>query len=222
MEVKNPLYKNQGIHVIASIFTIDKSILKVLLIKRKNNPFKDMWSLVGGALYNNETIEEGINREVKEKIGIKIPSLEMYDVFSDIDRSPLMRMIGIGYIGLIDSNKVIILKETLKTLDSEWYPLYKIPSLAYDHNKILDKAVLVLKDKIINTDILKILYPNGFALPEIQKLYESVLNKELDRRNFRKKMLGLNLIYDTGKTAKFEGNKPAKLYKFNQKNDKIF
>lgn len=214
MEIKNPLYKNQGIHTIATIFSIDKGIPKVLLIKRNNNPYKDMWALVGGALYNNETIDECLDREIKEKIGITLNDKEMFGIFSKIDRSPVMRMIAVGYIGVIDMQKVSILKNTLKTADADWYPLDKIPTLAYDHNEILEKGIITLKKKILESDILRNLYPNGFTLPEMQKVYESILNKELDRRNFRKKLINLNLIYDTGKTVKFEGNKPAKIYKF--------
>lgn len=220
MEIKNPLYKNQGIHVIATIFTVDRGIPKVLLIKRKNEPFKDMWALVGGALYNNETIDEGITREVEEKVGIKLNTKEEFSIFSKIDRSPLMRMIGIGYIGIIDISKVKIITQTLKTIDAVWYPFDKIPPLAYDHNEILEKGINTLKNKILNTDILKDLYPNGFTFPEIQKIYESILNKELDRRNFRKKMINSGLIYETGKVEKFEGNKPAKLYKFKKQKNK--
>ena len=215
MELNNPLYKKQGIHVISAIFTVDKGITKVLLIKRNNEPFKDMWALVGGALYNNETIDQGIKREVKEKIGINIKHIEMFNVFSKINRSPLMRMVAIGYIGIVDSSKVELIKKTLKTSDADWVSIDKVGSLAYDHNEILLDAIETLKHKIINTDILKSLYPTGFSLPEIQKTYEAILNKELDRRNFRKKMLSLDLIYDTGSTKKFNGTKPAKIYMFN-------
>jgi 8-oxo-dGTP diphosphatase len=224
MELRNPLYKNQGVHVIATIFTVDKGITKVLLIKRNNEPFKGMWALVGGALYNNETLDEGIRREVKEKIGIDVVNVSMFDIFSSVDRSPVMRMLAVGYIGIVDFSKVEIIKRTLKTSDADWVPIDKIGDLAYDHNEIINKGIEVLKQKIVNTDILKSLYPEGFTLPEIQKTYEAILNKELDRRNFRKKMLSLDLIYDTGLSRKFEGTKPAKIYKFkkNRKSKNVF
>lgn len=137
MEIKNPLYKNQGIHVISAIFTIEKGVTKVLLIRRKNEPYKDMWALVGGALYNNETIDDGIEREVYEKTGIKLNNKEMFGIFSKVDRSPLMRMIAVGYIGLIDANKVNIIKNTTKTIDADWYPIDNIPLLAYDHLSLI-------------------------------------------------------------------------------------
>ena len=186
MEIKNPKYKNQGVHLIASIFTVDKGIVKILLIKRKNEPFKDQWALTGGALYNDEDLEEGLKREIREKTGIENIDLRLCGIFGRKNRSPVMRMIAISYIGIIDSNKVEILKDTLKTSNAGWFEMSKIPKLAYDHNEIVEKSVEYLKEKILNTSILKSLYPNGFTIPEIQKIYETILEKKLDRRNFRK------------------------------------
>ena len=217
MEIRNPLYQNQGIHVIASIFTIEKGITKVLLIKRKNEPYKDLWALVGGALYNNEELLDGINREIYEKTGIKNIDIYFSSVFGDVNRSPLKRMIAITYIGIIDSSRANLLKNTNKTSDADWVAIDKIPNLAYDHNNILNEAIKTLKDKIVETDILKSLYPDGFTMPEIQKAYEIILDKKFDRRNFRKKILSIGLIEDTNKLVNFEGKKQAKLYKFNKK-----
>lgn len=212
MEVLNPLYKNQGIHVISSIFTVDKGITKVLLVKRTNNPHKGMWALPSGALYNNESLNDGVKRELKEKTGLENIELSLCNVFGDVHRSNLMRMIGISYLGVIDSNKVEILKETLKTSDASFISIDEIPALAYDHNEIINDALEKLKTAIFNSDILKLLFPKTFTLPEIQKTYESILGIKYDRRNFRKKML--NLLEDTNKEKVFEGKKPAKLYKF--------
>lgn len=212
MEVLNSLYKNQGIHVISSIFTVDKGITKVLLVKRTNNPHNGMWALPSGALYNNENLTDGVKRELKEKTGLDNIELSLCNVFGDVNRSSLMRMIGISYLGVIDSNKVEILKETLKTSDASFIPIDKIPALAYDHNEIINDALEKLKTAIFNSDILKLLFPKTFTLPEIQKTYESILGIKYDRRNFRKKML--NLLEDTNKEKIFEGKKPAKLYKF--------
>lgn len=214
MEINNPRYKNQGIHVISAIFTVDKGITKVLIIRRKNEPFKDAWALVSGALYNDEEVLSGMKREIKEKAGIENIHLEMFEIFSDVNRSPLMRMVGIGYLGIVDKDKYNVLKETLKTSDAEWVPVDLVPKLAYDHNEILKCAFEKLKKRIKETDLLSHLYPNGFTMPEIQKIYESILNKEFDRRNFRKKLLSTDLIEETNRTEKFDGNKPAKIYVF--------
>lgn len=219
MEINNPLYKKQGIHVISSIFTIDRGVLKVLLIKRKNEPYKNKWALVGGALYNNENLEDGLKREIFEKAGIKDIPLELVNVYGDLNRSPVMRMVAISYMGVIDINSVNILRETQKTSNADWVNVNLIKNLAYDHETILNDALKNLKKRIINTNILESLFPNGFTMPEIQKTYEAILEKNFDRRNFRRKLLSLNLIEYTGKTIKFEGNKPAKLYKFIKSNE---
>lgn len=214
MEKNNPLYKDQGVHLIGSIFTVDRGVCKVLLIQRDNEPYKGSWALTGGALYNNETIEEGLLREIKEKTNINNANFIFSAIYSDVDRSPVMRMLGISYISVMDIKKANLVTSTKKTRNAAWFSIDDIPELAYDHNIILKDAIKVLKTKIVSSDILKSLYPDGFTLPEIQKVYEAILDKELDRRNFRKKMLSLGFIEDTNKSVRFEGNKPAKLYKF--------
>ncbi len=213
MEVKNPLYKNIGIHLICSLFTVDKGVVKVLLIKRKKEPFKDMWALVGGALYNNETIEDGIRREIFEKTGLKNIDLYFSNIESDLDRSPIKRMIAVNYIGLIDVGSSI-LKDTEKTSNAKWFSLNDISELAYDHEKILMVARDNLKQLVVSSTVLNSLFPKGFTMPELQMTYESILDKKFDRRNFRKKILSLGLIKETDSVEVFNGKKPAKKYVF--------
>ena len=214
MEINNPKYQKQGIHLISSIFTIDKGIIKVLLIKRKNEPFKNYWALVGGALYNDEELLDGLNREIKLKTGINNIELKLCSVVDEIKTTKNFRMIAISYVGLIDSKKVNILKQTTKTFNSDWFTLNQIPILAYEHNKILDESVNFLKSNLLKSNILKVFYPDGFTIPELQKLIEDILNKKLDRRNFRKKIIGFDYIYDTNLYKNIDGKKPAKIYKF--------
>ena len=222
MRVDNKLYKNQGIHVISSIFTIENGITKVLLIKRKNEPYKDKWALVGGALYNNETIIEGMKREIFEKTGLKDVSLYQYGVFDEINKTPSidMRMIAVGYLGLIDSSKVDILKESTNTKDYDWVDISLVPELAFSHNEMLNDAIEKLKELIINSDILKVLLPKEFTMPELQKIFEGILSKTYDRRNFRKKILSLGIVDDINKEISINGNKPSKLYRFKKKLEK--
>lgn len=221
MRVGYKLYENQGIHVITSLFTVEQGVVKVLLIKRNNEPFYGDWVLTGGALYNNETLEEGAKRELKEKTGIDNVPLKQFKAFGRIDRSPVMRMVAIGYIGIIDSKRVNILRKTRNTKDADWVPIDKVPHLGYDHNEILEAAIEELKKDIINSNILKSLFPDGITIPELQKTYEAILGRKFDRRNFRKKILSLNLLEDTNELGRFEGNKPAKIYKFKDKIDEI-
>lgn len=131
-------------------------------------------------------------------------------------------MIALTYVGLIDANKVQVLKKTLKTDNSEWVAIDKVKTLAGDHNNILLKGIDTLKELIVTTDILKSLFPKGVTIPEIQKTYEGILNKTFDRRNFRKKLLSLGIIEDTNKYIIFEGKKPAKLYKFNKRKVRMY
>lgn len=224
MKKSNSLYRNQGIHVITAIFTVEQGVTKVLLVKRKNEPYKGDWILTGGALYNNEDLETGAKREIYEKTGIDKIEIEQFKTFGRVDRSPVMRMIAVAYIGVIDSSRVKVLRETINTSNADWFPIDKIPGLGFDHEEILRDALVFLQSKIVSTDILKALFPNEFTLPEIQKTYEAILNRKFDRRNFRKKLLNLNLIEDTNRTGKFEGKKPAKLYKFKRyiKNKNVF
>ncbi len=214
MDVKNKLYKNQGVHVITTLFTVEQGVTKVLLIKRKNEPFLGDWVLTGGALYNNEDLETGAYRELKEKTGITDVPIQQFKAFGKVDRSPVMRMVAVAFIGIIDSKRVNVLRETNSTSNADWFPIDKIPPLGFDHEEILQEALIELRKQIVKSNMLKSLFPDGVTMPELQKTYEAILGKTFDRRNFRKKMLSLNLIDDTNTSDKFEGNKPAKVYKF--------
>ena len=215
MQLNNPLYKNIGIHVVSSIFTVENGVMKVLLIQRSNEPYYGYWALPGGGLYNNELVIDGAKRELKEKTGITDVDLKMYKIFDRVDRSPLKRMIAIAFIGVVDKNKAQLIKETNKTSSSDWFDIKNIPELAYDYNEILDGAIEELKSMIQTTDILKALFPDEFTLPELQQVFESILNVTFDRRNFRKRMINSNFIIDTNKTINYKGKKPAKLYRLN-------
>ena len=214
MELNNKLYKNIGIHVITTLFTVDKGIVKVLLVKRTNEPFNGYWALPGGAMYNNETLEDGARRELKEKTGLENIKLELGNIFDDVNRSNLQRMIGVSFLGVINTKGIELQKETMKTSNADFFAIDKVPKLAYDHNLVIDKSLAILKEKILKSSILKDLLPEEFTLPELQKVYETLLNKELDRRNFRKKLLNDGIIWAVNKDAVFNGKKPAKLYCF--------
>ena len=214
MDITNPLYQNQGIHVVLALFTVEDGKFKVFLIKRKNQPYKDKWILIGGACYNNEDTDTAMKRELKEKTGIEDINFQRFDVSSRPDRSPLWRMIAIAHVGVIDCKRVHFLKTTTKTVDADWFQIDRVPALGYDHEEILNGAIEFLRQKIFDSDILKNLFPKQFTLPELHKAYESILNKQIDRRNFRKRLLQQNIIADTGLEQEIAGKKPAKLYRF--------
>lgn len=226
MRVENKLYENQGIHVISSIFTVDNGKVKVLLVKRNNEPYKDYWALVGGALYNNESIDNGIRREIYEKSGIKDVVLYESGVFDEIGKTPTinMRMIALGFLGLVDKEKVNLSNENLNAYDLDWFNINDVPNLAFLHNDMIKASLENLRELIIQSDILKVLLPNEFTMPELQNIFEAILGKRFDRRNFRKKILSLNIVDDTKKEISINGNKPSKLYKFkkNLEKKKVF
>ena len=220
MDISNPRYKNQGIHVVCTLFTVRDGEVKVLLVQRSNKPYTDKWMLPSGAVYNDEDCETAMKREMIEKTGISGIYVEQFHTFSDPKRSPLMRMIAVGYIGIVNSENIKIKKKTEKTQNSEWFNLRDVPvDLAYDHREILLEAIETMKRKIMKTPIVKSLLPKYFTLPELQNVYEAILNKKFDRRNFRKKFLQLDLIENTGLMADVKGHRPANLYKFIASNE---
>lgn len=223
MEVNDKRYRNQGIHVITAIFTVEKGITKVLLVRRTNEPYLGKWILTGGALYNNEDLIAGAHREIKVKSGLENLELHHMGVYGKLNRSPVMRMVGVVFVALIDSAKVKVLNKTTKTDNADWFPIDNIPDLGYDHNEIIKDALEFLKKELVKVDILRSLFPDEFTLPELQKVFEAILDIELDRRNFRSKLLRLKIIEETGRERKFRGNKPAKLYRLTKNtNESIF
>ena len=138
MELKNPLYKNIGIHVVSSIFTVDKGIVKVLLVKRTNEPFNGYYALPGGGLYNNELVLDGAKRELREKTGVSNVDLSMYKIFDRIDRSPLKRMIAIAFIGVVDKNKAQLISKSNKTTDIDWFDIRNIPELEFIYDESIE------------------------------------------------------------------------------------
>ena len=162
----------------------------------------------------NEDVEHAMKREMYEKTGLKNINFSFFKVYSNPTRSPLMRMIAITYLGVIDCKKVKIIKETAKTSDADWFQIDRIPELGYDHKEILLDAINNLKQKIFESQILKGLFSETFTIPQLYNAYSSILDKKIDRRNFRKKLLNDGIIRDTGQVQINEGKKSAKLYAF--------
>jgi len=208
------------IETLISIFTVDKGDLKILLVKKQTDPYKGYWVLPGDNL-KEESLDDNITNVVIEKVGLNNLWLEQYYTFSNIQQNNENKMISVGYMGVIDSVS-IELKMEKTDVEKEWFKVNELPKLAYDHDKIILKSVNNLRNKITNINILKLLFPSDFTLPELQNLYENLLNKDFDRRNFRKKFINLNLIKETGDKTEGVTGRPAKLYTFKDEiKDKI-
>ena len=175
------------------IFTIKDNSLKALLVKRNVEPFKDKWALPGGFVRMEESLEDSAKRELFEETGVKDVYLEQLYSFGNPKRDPRGRVITISYFSLINSEKVK-LKASTDVSEAKWFPVSKIPSIAFDHKEILNYAIKRLKWKFEYTTIAFSLLSNKFSLGELQKIYEIVFEKQIDKRNFRKKILSLNIL----------------------------
>lgn len=221
MNKKN--WKNFKYAVIATdvvIFTIADEKLKVLLIKTNKGPHKGEWVLPGGLVDVNESLDESAAKHLRNKTGLSNIYLEQLYSFGEVLRDPLGRVVSVAYFALAPNNNY-----NLKTTDSydhiKWKSVDSITNLGYDHRPILRKAVGRLRSKLEYTNVVYSLLSDEFTLSEMQKIYEIILKKELDKRNFRKKILSLGIIEKTENKTIGEANRPAYLYKFKNKKPEI-
>ncbi len=190
--------------------------LSVLLIKRNIKPFKDSWALPGGLVGNNETLEDAIQRELREETGVNINYLEQLYSFGQPDRDPRNRVISITYYGLVKPDS-FELKATTDAADVKWFNIKKLPQLAFDHQTILQTAHTRLKNKMQYEPIGFELLEEKFPFSELEKLYMAVLDRPIDRRNFKKKISKFGFLEETKEKQLLDGaGRPGYLYRFNE------
>lgn len=195
------------------IFAIDKNQLSILLIYRKSAPFKGQWALPGGRVEKNEPLEKAAARELKEETGVGDIYLEQLFTFGAPFRDPRGRTISVAYFAMI--NKPPKLQATTDAVVAQWQHLEKLPRrLAFDHREIISYAFLRLRWKLEYTNIASNLLPKYFTFAQLQTVYEIILGKKLDKRNFRKKILSLDLIKPTRKKKKGSAYRPPQLWCF--------
>jgi 8-oxo-dGTP diphosphatase len=208
-------YEKPSVTVDIIIFTIKSNDLQVLLIKRKTWPFKNMWAIPGGFVGITEPLDEAAKRELKEETGVKNVYLEQLYTFGEPKRDPRTRVITVAYYALIASEH-IRLEASTDAADVRWHSADEIPKLAFDHNKILEYALQRIRNKIEYTNLAFQLLPEKFTLTELQKVYEIILGKKLDKRNFRKKVKETGVLTPL-KDSKMEGaHRPAQLFSFRE------
>lgn len=203
------------LETLINIFTVEKGTLKVLLMRKKTNPYKGYWILPTNIVTSKETVEDNLYTTICERLGFPQLYLKQAHVFSSLDRDPEERVVGLSYIGLIDSTTIKLKKEERPDLELAWFNIKDIPKMGYDHEIIVKDTIELLKKKLVNSKILRNLFPSDFTLPEIQRVYEQILDRTLDRRNFRKKFINLGLVTDTGYKNEGSNGRPGKLYRFN-------
>lgn len=198
------------------IFQVVDGQLCVLLIKRAKNPFIDCWALPGGYNAIGETTREAMERTLNRKAGIKTSSLKLVEqlyTFDTVARDPRGHAVTITYMGM---GKDIVPKETADTQDPAFFPVEALPDIAFDHDAIIQYAHQRLKSKITYTNAVFALLDPLFTLSQLQTAYEAILGRELDKRNFRKKFLSLELIHPTEEYLREGAHRPARLHRFNQ------
>lgn len=208
-------YERPSVTVDIVIFTIIENDLKILLIKRKLPPFKNFWALPGGFVKIDESIEEAALRELKEETNVSNVYLEQLYTFGEPKRDPRMRVITVTYYAII-CNENINLKASTDASDVSWFSRKNLPELAFDHKKIIDYAIKRLGYKIVYSAVGFQLLPEEFTLTELQRVYEIILDRKLDKRNFRKKLLSLDILEETEKKKMKTLHRPARLYRFSQ------
>lgn len=203
------------LETLINIFTVEKGNLKVLLIRKQSDPYKGYWILPNSIVSNQETVDENVKSVVEDKLRLTDLYIEQNHVFSNLDRDPDDRIVGISYVGLIDYVSANLKMENIPGVEFAWFNISDIPKMGYDHEEVVKDSIIYLRKILVNSKILKKLFPSDFTLPEIQKVYEQILGRELDRRNFRKKFINLGLVVDTGYKNEGNNGRPGKLYRFN-------
>ncbi len=195
------------------IFGFDEGELKVLLIKRKDEPSKGIWALPGGFVEPIESLDSAAMRILRELTSIPDMYMEQVYTFGDVNRYPLGRVISVAYYALVKISDYNI-QTTSKIEDISWHPLSEIKELVFDHKDILQKALITLKEKVKFHPIGFELLPAKFTLTQLQNLYEVIIGVEFDKRNFRKKLLGMDLIIKLDESQTGVAHRAARFFKF--------
>ena len=194
------------------IFTIQSGELRVLLVKRGIPPFAGQLAIPGGFVLENESLDQAAQRELKEETGVGDVYLEQLYSFGDPGRDPRGPVITVSYFALISADRSPLVAGT-DAAEAQWCSVRELPSLAFDHRKILDYALERLRNKLEYTTVGFQLLPSRFSLTELQAVYEVILDKKLDKRNFRRKLALLKVLRPT-REYRHGGRRPARLYEF--------
>lgn len=197
------------------IFGFSEGVLNLLLLKRNFEPAKGEWSLMGGFVNENESVDEAAQRVLGELTGLTDVYMDQVGVFGEIERDPGERVISVAYYALIDINKHD--NGLVAAHNACWVPMDQVPELIFDHNEMVNKALSRMRHKSSAHPIAFKLLPKEFTLSKLQKLYEAILGETLDKRNFRKRISEMNYIEKTDKIDKTESKKGAALYRFNER-----
>ena len=207
-------YERPSVTVDVIVFTLRRGRLQVLLVQRKHWPAAGTWAIPGGFVHMQESLEDAARRELAEETGVDDPDvyLEQLYTFGDPGRDPRTRVITVAYFALVSSDR-LRLRAGSDAAAAEWFPAYDLPSLAFDHADILAYALRRLRYKLEYKAVAFQLLPETFTLTELQEAYQHILNEQLDKRNFRRKVLAAGILDETPH-VRGGVHRPAKLYCF--------
>jgi 8-oxo-dGTP diphosphatase len=194
------------------IFTIRAGALHVLLVRRAAPPFAGRHAIPGGFVHEDESLEAAARRELAEETGVRDVYLEQLYTFGEPARDPRGRVVTVAYFALIASDEVALRAGT-DAAEARWFPVAALPPLAFDHDRILAYALERLRNKLEYTTVGFQLLPARFTLGELQAVYEAILGRRLDKRNFRRKIDLLGIVTPL-RAQRRTGRKPARLYRF--------
>lgn len=208
-------YPRPALTVDCVVFGIADSELQLLLIERAEAPFAGTWALPGGFVDIDEELEDAARRELEEETGLRNVFLEQLYTFGGVSRDPRGRVVSVAYYALAKPSAHELVAAT-DAAAAAWFPMNDLPPLAFDHNLVIDKAISRLRGKVRYAPIGFELLPRKFTLSQLQGLYETILDTELDKRNFRKKIRSMEILVDTGEVEKDVPRRPARLYRFDR------
>jgi len=198
------------------VFGLDQqNTLKVMLIRRNLPPFQGEWALPGGFVHQDESLDDAARRELQEETGMTDIFLEQLYTFGAVNRDPRDRVVTVAYYALVNLGEHPFQAAT-DASEAGWFPITQLPSLAFDHGEILAMAIARLKGKVRYEPIGFELLPRKFTLSQLQKLYEIILGEDLDKRNFRKKILKMDLLIELNETQTGVAHRAARLYQFDE------
>jgi 8-oxo-dGTP diphosphatase len=189
--------------------------ISVLLIKRRYEPFQKQWALPGGLVKNEESLEEAVKRELKEEAGISVHYLEQLYSFGKPGRDPRNRVVSVTYFGLVRPANYQLSAQT-DAEDVAWFNLNKLPRLAFDHKEIVTTAFKRLRSKLSYEPIGFELLDKKFPFSDLEHLYEALLGRAIDRRNFKKKIMGYGILEELDEMIQKKAGRPARLFQFNK------
>ena len=197
------------------VFGLDGLDLRVLLIQRGSGPHEGSWALPGGFVELDETLEMAAMRELQEETGLTDVYLEQLYTFGAVDRHPRERVVSVAYYALVKLSDHQVQAAT-DARDAAWFGVDDLPSLAFDHDAIVEMALFRLKGKVRYQPIGFELLPPRFTLSQLQKMYETILERPLDKRNFRKKILAMDLLVELNEVEQDVAHRAARLYRFDE------